>query len=187
MTELSGAELRRFRAGASSELRRLVQEHTPVLFDWLRGLGVPREDRDDVAQEVWIRVLRARRTYRGSGSFRGWLYRIARNAALDRARTETARAARERGASPAGDGAQYQPSDRLGTAEVERLLAQLTDRQRDVVVLRVLVGSSTTEAAEELGCAPGTIKATLSQALAKLRRVIADENRRSSREEGTRE
>jgi RNA polymerase sigma factor (sigma-70 family) len=45
---------------------------------------------------------------------------------------------------------------------------ELPDRERDVVILRMLEGRSTREAAEALGCAEGTVKATLSHALKKL-------------------
>jgi RNA polymerase sigma-70 factor (sigma-E family) len=49
------------------------------------------------------------------------------------------------------------------------LLAALTERQRAVVVLRLFDDLSEAQVAEILGCAPGTVRATLSQALARLR------------------
>ena len=52
---------------------------------------------------------------------------------------------------------------------VVRLLAELTDRERRVVVLRHYFDLSEADVAGELGIAPGTVKSTLSRALAKLR------------------
>jgi len=53
---------------------------------------------------------------------------------------------------------------------VHGALETLTDRQRAVVVLRIFDDLSEAQAADVLGCATGTVKSTLSQALAKLRR-----------------
>jgi len=175
MTVLPPDVRERLRRRDERTIRALVAEHTPVLFDWVRGFGVAAADRDDVVQEVWLRVLRHPDRYSGLGSFRGWLYRVARNVVLDRARSDVARAAREARArvdAPVASG----PSTRVGVGEVEALLARLTERQRDVVMLRVLEGWSTADVARELGCAPGTVKATLSQSLDKLRRIIESES-----------
>src|SRR6266851_3777296 len=53
---------------------------------------------------------------------------------------------------------------------VKSLLAALTDRQRTVVVLRLFDDLSEAQVAQILGCAVGTVKATMSQAMARLRR-----------------
>ena len=65
-------------------------------------------------------------------------------------------------------------------AEVLDLLATLTDRERRVVVLRHYFDLSEADAPAELGLAPGTVKSTLSRALAKLR-VIADASELTSK------
>jgi RNA polymerase sigma-70 factor (sigma-E family) len=53
---------------------------------------------------------------------------------------------------------------------IRSLLAVLTDRQRAVVVLRLFDDLSEAQVAQVLGCAAGTVKATMSQAMARLRR-----------------
>ena len=53
--------------------------------------------------------------------------------------------------------------------ELVRMLRALTDRERRVIVLRHYFDLSEREVADELGIAPGTVKSTLSRALAKLR------------------
>lgn len=52
---------------------------------------------------------------------------------------------------------------------VRQLLATLTDRQRTIVVLRIFDDLSEAQVAQVLGCAVGTVKSTMSQALTKLR------------------
>lgn len=58
--------------------------------------------------------------------------------------------------------------------EIVRLLAGLTSRERQVVVLRHYFDLSEATVAAELGLAPGTVKSTLSRALAKLRVTVAE-------------
>ena len=58
--------------------------------------------------------------------------------------------------------------------ELFRLLATLTDRERQVVVLRHYYDLSEADVAHELGIAPGTVKSTLSRALTKLRVSAAE-------------
>lgn len=53
---------------------------------------------------------------------------------------------------------------------VQQVLAALTERQRAVVVLRLFDDLSEAQVAQVLGCAAGTVKATMSQALMRLRR-----------------
>ena len=55
------------------------------------------------------------------------------------------------------------------TLDVRAALAQLTDRQRAAVVLRYVADLPLAEIAEVMGCATGTVKATLHQALAHMR------------------
>ena len=176
MSALPPEVLERLRGGDARVVQKLVREHTPHLFDWMGAFGVPSADRDDVVQEVWLRVLRRPEAYSGSGSFRGWLYRVARNVALDLHRGDSARSARERRSPLPKPVAGGEPMSVVGVHEVERLLSELTERQRAVVVLRVLEGWSTHDTARELACAPGTVKATLSQALAKLRACMEGES-----------
>ena len=70
------------------------------------------------------------------------------------------------GRLPDGEDAEGMVTDR---DRVVRLLSVLTDRERRVVVLRHYFDLSEADVARELGIAPGTVKSTLSRALAKLR------------------
>ncbi|MBX9245030.1 SigE family RNA polymerase sigma factor [Actinotalea ferrariae] len=63
-----------------------------------------------------------------------------------------------------------------------RALAQLSPRQRRVVVLRHFEGMSEREVADDLGVSVGTVKSTASRSLARLREVLGDEHRDTQRE-----
>jgi RNA polymerase sigma factor (sigma-70 family) len=66
-------------------------------------------------------------------------------------------------------------ADRATHERARHAVQALPERQREVVTLRVLGELSTRETAHAMGCAEGTVKASLSQALASLRTKLAHE------------
>jgi RNA polymerase sigma factor (sigma-70 family) len=66
-------------------LESLYSEHAPSLRAWLAA-RVHRSHVDDVSQEVWLRVLGAYATQFDGRKFRSWLFTVARNCLIDRAR-----------------------------------------------------------------------------------------------------
>ena len=172
--------LARFRAGEEMTFQRIVEEYSPRLLGIIRPFAQDLDEAHDLLQETWLRAYDKRRTFRGSGSLLGWLCTISRN--LCRARLRRKKVP-ERHLSPqdqpeaapedAPKGALQANQRRRSIAEV---LMELPRRQRDVVLLRILEGHSTAETARELGCAVGTVKATLHQALRKLEPFLEEWN-----------
>lgn len=75
--------------GDPAALGTLVARHRPPLLGFLRArVG---EDAEDISQEVWSRVAAALPRYRDRGSFRGWLFQIARHLIIDHRRRRGAR------------------------------------------------------------------------------------------------
>lgn len=70
-------------APSDADWRRLVGDYGPLLAAWLARAGVPPADRDDLAQEALVVVVREVTGFehRGPGSFRGWLRRVVANRA----------------------------------------------------------------------------------------------------------
>lgn len=185
MTRLSDTEIDRLRRGEPELLRGLVREHTSSLLGWVRSYADGPDESEDLVQEVWQRVLTARATYQGTGSFRGWLYQISRTVCVDQARRKSSqsqgrlRAAVYQGADvavgvPTTDAWSAKNPEERFEVEATRLrvrsaVADLPPRQLEVVTLRMLEGMSTKATAELLDCAEGTVKASLSHALANLR------------------
>ena len=159
----------RARAGDRAAFGELVARFAlPLAAFARRRLGDPEES-TDVAQATFVRALETIGGLREPRAVRGWLYGIALNECRRRrrgiARLETAlrawldhRSARERAALDPDEG------------DVARAaLAELPERQRLAVELRVLEGLTCDEAALALGCTTGTVKANLHHGLAKLR------------------
>ena len=80
--------------GDIEAFRLLVEEHSGLVYRVaLRILGL--EDAQDASQEVWIRVWRNIKNFRGDSAFSTWLYRITVNTCLSVRRKEARRGERE--------------------------------------------------------------------------------------------
>ncbi|MFD9959808.1 sigma-70 family RNA polymerase sigma factor [Amycolatopsis sp. NPDC058986] len=132
---------------------------------------------DDVAQEVCLAVLTALPTYHDQGRpFLGFVYGIAQHKVADAHRA----VARNR-ADPVADvpeaaeaavgPEQYALQNELNE-RMAQLLSVLPDRQREIVVLRVVVGLSAEETADAVGSTPGAVRVAQHRALARLRKIL---------------
>ena len=75
----------------STAWRVFAESYIPAIQEWLRQLGVRPDDRDDIAQDIVIRVnneLAGGFKYDPNGSFRGWLFTVSRNTSLNFFRSE---------------------------------------------------------------------------------------------------
>lgn len=137
------------RGGDASAMETLVRRHASALTAFLVGWCDDAAGTEDLAQEVWLRVLRRPDAFHG-GSFRAWLLRIARNLAIDRSRKLTPELWLDAPADPSPDSpplvdtlpdkAVPRPDEALSRAEDRaRLIAAvraLPGPQRDIVLLR---------------------------------------------------
>jgi len=149
----------------------------PVVLGYLRSNGAP--DPEDTMSEVFLQTARDLPRFEGDErQFRSWAFTIAHHRLID-----ARRSAQRRPVDPVGEPPEPAPlpsSDaaeqalaRIGLAEVERVLATLSDEQRSVLVLRVVGGLTVAEVAHALGKRPGAIKALQRRGLAAVRRELA--------------
>ncbi|MFF3439835.1 RNA polymerase sigma factor [Streptosporangium sp. NPDC002721] len=156
----------RCRLGEREAFAELVRTwHDPVRDYVRRMLGPSRAD--DVAQEVWVAVVRGLPRLKEPGRFAPWLFTIARRAVADRLREEYARPEipmEEERAS--GD-----PADALvDRAGLLAGLSELPVREREVLVLFYLRDLSLEDCAQVCAVPVGTVKSRLSRA----RRMLRD-------------
>src|SRR5674476_624841 len=71
------------REGAVGKLELLFDRHYPGILRYFQYLTSNRTLSEDLAQEVFFRVLKYRHTYQPEGNFRAWLYQIARRVYAD--------------------------------------------------------------------------------------------------------
>src|SRR4030095_11266797 len=77
------------RNGDVAKLGMLFERHHRALFDFLVRMTGNASIAEDLVQDVFVRILKYRATWRGEGRFETWLFRIARNARADYFRTRT--------------------------------------------------------------------------------------------------
>lgn len=148
----------------SSDFAEWVRPHLPALGRYATRLVGPA-DRDDVVQESLERAWRKWRTYdEGRGSAQAWLLAILH----DRARRFRTR---RRATVELVEGADV---DSYGDLDLERAVSALPTRQRQAVELHYFVGLDVATTAQVMGCAEGTVKATLHQARTRLRIQLGD-------------
>ena len=163
----------------------LLSRYRRPLYGFLfRYLG--RADKaEDVFQDVFFEVIRAKKRYRPESKFAAWIFRIARNRAVDRLRRNGFREMESLDAkinpdSETGDsrisliaGDDPSPEENVQKRELEtalqKALAQLPEEQREVFWLKEKSGLTLSEIAEITGVSQNTVKSRLRYALEKIR------------------
>jgi RNA polymerase sigma factor (sigma-70 family) len=146
-------------------------------------LGGDAERARDATQETAVRFLRELPRFRGDSRLRTWSIGIAINVVREIRRASGATVSLGDGIAamtwrPTGRGPSPLPSP-AGAAEaaerrevIQSVLAALPPRQREAVVLRFFEELSVEETAAAMDCAPGTVKATVHQAIKSLREKL---------------
>jgi RNA polymerase sigma-70 factor (ECF subfamily) len=133
---------------------------------------------EDLAQETFVRCVRALGRFRGEASARTWALSIARRACMDELR---ARARLRRGAALAGGWQLPAVPDAAEDATVSDLLARLDPDRRTAFVLTQLIGLPYQEASVVCGCPVGTIRSRVARARDDLIAMLAEPGRRPRR------
>ncbi|HEY2840058.1 MAG TPA: sigma-70 family RNA polymerase sigma factor [Pirellulales bacterium] len=162
----------RCRQGDAVAFEEIVRRWEQPLGRMVGHLAGPGADVDDLCQEVFVRILRARERYRPSHAFSTWVYRIALNVARDNRRREVRRIQQPLDAHDQPSIAPS-PADEIEMLEtsqiVDAAVRALPDELREVLVLKHFGKLSFAEVAETTGMPLGTIKSRMGVALRELR------------------
>ena len=163
------------RDGDLAKLGPLFERHHLALFDFLSRMTGNPTAAEDLVQDVFVRILKYRSTYRDDGRFETWLFRIARNARADYFR-------RHRAVEPLADDVLERPETSLGPARqlelgrdvvrVRRALLMLPDEKRELLVLARYRDMRHEQIASLLGVDVGTVKVRLHRAIRELRDIF---------------
>jgi len=178
----------RVRDDNAAAFEKLVAQYQNRLVTVLHHLVGSRDQADDLAQEVFMRVFRARKRYQPGSRFSTWLFTIANNVAsnarrgLARRKEIQLRPADTQVSSAlsleelAKEASGLMPSrqlDKLELSDVVQLAMQsLNERQRMAVLLCKFEGMSYVEIAESMEMSPPAIKSLLSRARVNLKTVL---------------
>jgi RNA polymerase sigma-70 factor (ECF subfamily) len=155
----------------AEEFRQGVEASIPALRRYARALTRDTEAADDLVQDTLVRALRAEHLFHG-GDIRKWLYTILTNLNRNRLRS----LARRPPALPLDEfDMSGSAGPEMGSRDIERALATLTEDQRAALVLIVLEGLSYREVADVLAVPIGTVMSRLARARAQIKSYLDGE------------
>lgn len=158
------------RAGDGTAFAALVRATQSDVWRLCRHL-VDLDAADDLAQETYLRTLRALPGFAGDASVRTWLLAIARRVCADELRR---RARARRLAGRVGRSAAT-VAGHAGHVELSTLIAALDADRRDAFVLTQVLDLSYAEAAQVCGCPVGTIRSRVARARSDLLGQLTDD------------
>jgi RNA polymerase sigma-70 factor (ECF subfamily) len=181
-----------FRDGDANAFEALVWRHRRGLYNFLLRSVRNSSRAEEMLQDVFLRVIRAKDRYRRRAKFTTWVYTIARNLCVDESRRsrfrghESLDAPRRRSDGERGGATRLASieADQVATddaADAPRLrarlataVAQLPEDQREVFLMRQFAGLSFREIGDAVGAPENTVKSRMRYALEKLRDELAD-------------
>jgi RNA polymerase sigma-70 factor (ECF subfamily) len=168
-------------AGNRDALREVLEIIRPIVVRYCRArVGTSERSglsADDVAQEVCLAAITALPRYKDQGRpFLAFVYGIAAHKVADahraagRNRADPTDVVPERYSLEAGP--EQMALDSESSARMNKLLSVLPEKQREILILRVVVGMSAEETAEAVGSTPGAVRVAQHRALARLKAEI---------------
>ena len=190
-SKTSTSWLSRVRQRDPQAWRRLTELYGPLVYHWGRRHGLSAEDASNLTQEVFSAVAGAIERFLHSpeqGTFRGWLWTIARNKLRDHFRREADREAADGGTEACQRLAMipeiwsdesHEVSDRvelqlLFRRALDTVRSEFEDRTWQAFWLSIVELRSTDDIAAELGLSTNSVRQAKSRVLRRLRRELGD-------------
>jgi RNA polymerase sigma-70 factor (ECF subfamily) len=154
------------RDGDQSAFGQLYHQYWRMVHGILLA-RVPRDEVDDLAQDVFLSAWRQLHALRDAAAFAGWLARITRNRANDHHR-------RSQESVELSEGLPVQAED-APEAEAHQALAviqSLPDAYRETLILRLVEGMTGPEIAQRTGLAPASVRVNLHRGMKLLREKL---------------
>ncbi len=166
----------------------LIDRHQGKIIRFMQGWVANAQQAEDLAQDVFLRVFKARKTYVPMAKFTTWLYRIAHNIASNYIRDSSHRREFQisKGDSESTTGllieniavapSGFQPSRSIDQSEKSTVVLQalqaLGERQRTAIMLSKFEGMSYQEIADTMGLSIQAVKSLLSRARVNLKNLL---------------
>ena len=162
--------------GSSESLEKLYNACAKGVYALAYSIVKSHAAAEDIMQDTFVHVWNSASTFTAKGNGRAWIYRIARNLALNavtRNRTDSLNAITEENGDRLASDTSTEESAVVGHS-IETALLSLGDREREVITLHSMSGLTLNEIAAMLDIPLGTVKWRHAQALKKLRSVLSD-------------
>lgn len=173
--------------GNDAAFETLVRKYEKLVSTCAYSIVGNTEDALDVSQEVFLKVYKSLGSFKGDSEFSTWLYRIAKNTALDfvRKRKQNTLSLDSSGEENEGfdlpdDSESSNPEKSALRNEKRELLRKaidkLSDEHREIIILRDINEYSYEQIETMLGIESGTVKSRLYRARESLRKILLKEN-----------
>jgi RNA polymerase sigma-70 factor (ECF subfamily) len=174
----------RVKEGDAASFALLLERHRAAAIHFLYRMVQNQAVAEELAQEAFLRVYRARASYEPTAKFTTWLFRIATHLALNSLRDRRSQKVHESLDEVAEEAASRQIADRRPTIEqalldrarledVRRAIAALPDKQRAAVLMHKYEEMEYSQIARVLNCSEGAVKSLLFRAYETLRARLA--------------
>jgi RNA polymerase sigma-70 factor (ECF subfamily) len=169
---------RRAAAGHPEAWDQLIESHGKRLFNLAFQFAGSREEAEDLTQEIFIRLYRNLRSYRGEVPLIGWALRLSRNLCIDHYRKTRREKSWHRVSEtvldilPSVDDVEADAQRHQHVEEVYQALSELPEDQAEAVLLCDLQGWSFEETAAYQDIPMGTLKSRLHRARNRLTEVV---------------
>jgi RNA polymerase sigma-70 factor, ECF subfamily len=174
----------RVREGDETSFALLLDRHRAPVVNFLYRMVQNRAVSEELAQEVFLRVYRSRKTYAPTAKFTTWLFRIATHLALNWIRDGKKEKGQESLDEQIAEGIERQVADRQPSIEQEllyqarvneirRAIDSLPGKQRAAVLMHKYQGLEYTQIASALRCSESAVKSLLFRAYQTLRGRLA--------------
>jgi RNA polymerase sigma-70 factor (ECF subfamily) len=165
------ALMHRYQQSDADAAALLVTRLSPQVFQFFLGQVRDRSQAEDLLQDFWLRIHKARNTFRCGEPLLPWLYAIARRVRVDQYRRAKRIQDHEFQSEAVPDVASQQSRESV-LPKMADLLKTLPAAQRETVLLLKVSGLSLEEVARATGTSVGAVKQKAHRAYEKLRAVL---------------
>lgn len=179
--------INRYLGGEANALEPLVEKYKRPLYSFILKMTEGREDAEEIFQETWFRALKNIHKFKHK-NFLNWLFRIAHNLVIDRARRNSKNISMQSSmagsdgnttledqlAAPGITPAEEAGGNSLGT-QISAAVETLSAEQKEVFLLRMYGNVSFKDIAKIQKCSINTCLARMQYALTKLRSILQEE------------
>jgi RNA polymerase sigma factor (sigma-70 family) len=169
--------MEKVKSGDVDKLGMLYDRHKKMLFGYFYRQTCVPETSEDLVQNVFYRILRYRQQFRNEGKFSSWMYSIAHHVFLDHLKNQKKRkeysihGLKSDTKEPSYDDDHSEQFERREL--LEKAMGQLSDEQREALILSRFHDLKYKEIAEIVNCTEGTVKVRIFRALDQLRKIHA--------------
>jgi RNA polymerase sigma-70 factor (ECF subfamily) len=178
-----------YRGGDEAAFEMLYRRHEKPLLNFFYRIVMNAVEAENLCQETFFRIVRAKKKYEATAKFKTWLFQIALNLCRDRLRRMKHRShislstqassqndgdieLQELISDPSLDLEKHMETEELG-ALVQGAITSLPEDEHLVVVLKEYQGTKFSEIANIMNCPIGTVKSLNHRAHKKLRKILA--------------